>query len=78
MFYVCMVCEDFFESDKKPGKIEEEWSNPALCPVCNSDEVRESSSKEIKKNTNAEKRGEKNEAAQKRVISIDLSLRCLK
>lgn len=43
-----MVCEDtLFKSDKKPGKIEEEWSNPALCPVCGSDEVREASRKEI-------------------------------
>jgi rubrerythrin len=47
LVYVCMVCEEVFKSNKKQGKIEEEWSNPALCPTCNSDEVREASSKEI-------------------------------
>lgn len=50
MFYVCMVCDEFFKSNKKQGKIEEAWSNPALCPVCNSDEVREASTIEIQKN----------------------------
>lgn len=52
MFYICTVCEEIFESEKKPGKIEEEWSNPALCPACNSDEVRKASSKEIQNNMN--------------------------
>lgn len=49
MVYICTVCDELFESDNKPGKIEEEWSNPALCPVCNSDEVREASQYEISK-----------------------------
>jgi hypothetical protein len=52
LFYICMGCEEFFESDKSQGKIEEPWSNPALCPVCNSDEVREASTKEIQKYSN--------------------------
>lgn len=46
MHFVCMVCDEIFESDKRPGKIEEEWSNPALCPVCKSDDVREASLRE--------------------------------
>ncbi|WP_251398283.1 hypothetical protein [Ureibacillus chungkukjangi] len=41
-----MVCDEFFESDKNQGKIEEEWSDPALCPVCSSDELRKASTKE--------------------------------
>lgn len=49
MVYVCMVCDEIFESDNQIGKIEEEWSNPALCPCCKSDELREASSKEIQK-----------------------------
>lgn len=40
--YVCT-----FDSDKMPGKIEEDWSDPALCPCCNSDEVREASALEV-------------------------------
>lgn len=51
MHYICMVCERLFESEKTIGKIEEEWSNPAVCPTCNSDEVRIASTKEIKNNS---------------------------